>query len=82
VIGILKAPVILAALSPLAAVTYLWSAGPIAFVVIGGAFLAVTGGEAFYADMGHSARCQSALPGSASPCRASRSTILARAASC
>jgi len=53
VIGILKAPVVLAALNPLAAVTYLWSAGPIAFVVIGGAFLAVTGGEAFYADMGH-----------------------------
>ena len=35
------------------AITYLWHAGPLAFVVIGGAFLAVTGGEAFYADMGH-----------------------------
>ena len=43
----------LAALSPLPAITYLWHAGPLAFVVIGGAFLAVTGGEAFYADMGH-----------------------------
>src|SRR5208283_4777030 len=43
---------VLAALSPLAAVTYLWHAGPLALVVIGGAFLAVTGGEAFYADMG------------------------------
>ena len=43
----------LAALNPLPAVTYLWHAGPLAFVVIGGAFLAVTGGEAFYADMGH-----------------------------
>jgi KUP system potassium uptake protein len=53
VVGILKAPTVLAALSPLPAVTYLWSAGPLAFVVIGGAFLAVTGGEAFYADMGH-----------------------------
>ncbi|MBV9532070.1 MAG: KUP/HAK/KT family potassium transporter [Bradyrhizobium sp.] len=52
-IGILKAPAVLAALNPLAAVTYLWSAGPLAFVVIGGAFLAVTGGEAFYADMSH-----------------------------
>ena len=30
-----------------------WHAGPMAFAVIGGAFLAVTGGEAFYADMGH-----------------------------
>jgi KUP system potassium uptake protein len=53
VVGILKAPTVLAALSPLPAVTYLWSVGPLAFVVIGGAFLAVTGGEAFYADMGH-----------------------------
>jgi KUP system potassium uptake protein len=44
---------VLAALSPLPAITYLWQAGPIAFVVIGAAFLAVTGGEAFYADMGH-----------------------------
>ena len=43
----------LAALSPVPAITYLWHAGPLAFVVIGGAFLAVTGGEAFYADMGH-----------------------------
>ena len=53
VAGILKTPAILAALSPLPAITYLWHAGPLAMVVIGGAFLAVTGGEAFYADMGH-----------------------------
>ena len=51
--GIATAPAILAALSPLPAITYLWHIGPLAFVVIGGAFLAVTGGEAFYADMGH-----------------------------
>ena len=51
--GIAKTPAVLAALSPLPAITYLWHAGPLAFVVIGGAFLAVTGGEAFYADMGH-----------------------------
>jgi KUP system potassium uptake protein len=51
--GIARAPAILAALSPLPAITYLWHVGPLAFVVIGGAFLAVTGGEAFYADMGH-----------------------------
>ena len=51
--GILRSPAVLAALSPLPAVTYLWSAGPLALAVIGGAFLAVTGGEAFYADMGH-----------------------------
>ena len=53
IVGIAKAPAILAALSPLPAITYLWHAGPVALAVIGGAFLAVTGGEAFYADMGH-----------------------------
>jgi KUP system potassium uptake protein len=53
IVGIAKAPAILAALSPLPAITYLWHAGPLALAVIGGAFLAVTGGEAFYADMGH-----------------------------
>jgi KUP system potassium uptake protein len=53
VASIARTPAILAALSPLAAITYLWHIGPLAFVVIGGAFLAVTGGEAFYADMGH-----------------------------
>ena len=53
IVGIFKAPAVLAALSPLPAITYLWHAGPLAFAVIGGAFLAVTGGEAFYADMGH-----------------------------
>src|SRR5215472_13541724 len=51
--GIARAPVVLQALSPVPAITYLWDAGPLALVVIGGAFLAVTGGEAFYADMGH-----------------------------
>ena len=51
--GVVTTPAVLAALSPLPAITYLWHAGPLAFVVIGGAFLAVTGGEAFYADMGH-----------------------------
>ena len=53
VIGIARSPAVLAALNPLAAIAYLWHAGPLALVVIGGAFLAVTGGEAFYADMGH-----------------------------
>jgi KUP system potassium uptake protein len=51
--GIAKAPAILHALSPLPALTYLWHAKAVALAVIGGAFLAVTGGEAFYADMGH-----------------------------
>jgi KUP system potassium uptake protein len=56
IVGIVRTPAVLAALSPLPAITYLWHAGPLAFVVIGGAFLAVTGGEAFYADMGHFGR--------------------------
>src|SRR3974377_1088978 len=51
--GIAKTPAVLAALSPLPAIHYLLHAGRLAFVVVGGAFLAVTGGEAFYADMGH-----------------------------
>src|SRR6476646_10699403 len=51
--GIVNAPAVLAALSPLPAVDYLLHAGPLAFVVFGGAFLAVTVVEAFYADMGH-----------------------------
>jgi KUP system potassium uptake protein len=53
ILGIARAPAILAALSPVPAITYLWHLGPLSMVVIGGAFLAVTGGEAFYADMGH-----------------------------
>src|SRR5215471_11355133 len=56
IVGIARTPEVLAALSPLPAISYLWHAGPLAFVVIGGAFLAVTGGEAFYADMGHFGR--------------------------
>ena len=51
--GIARAPAILAAISPIPAITYLSHAGPLTMVIIGGAFLAVTGGEAFYADMGH-----------------------------
>ena len=51
--GILREPGILAAFNPALAVSYLWHAGPVSLGVIGGAFLAVTGGEAFYADMGH-----------------------------
>src|ERR1019366_10259510 len=69
IVGIAKAPAILAALSPLPAITYLWHAGPLALAVIGGAFLAVTGGEAFYADMAISVRCQFVSPGSAWRCR-------------
>ncbi len=54
--GIAQAPAVLAALSPLPAIDYLLHAGPLALTVMGAVFLAVTGGEAFYADMGHFGR--------------------------
>ncbi len=55
--GIIAAPPILAAVNPLHAVAYLVNAGPgIGFAVLGAAFLAVTGAEAMYADMGHFGR--------------------------
>ena len=55
--GIILAPEILAAISPVPALTYLVHAPPlVAFAVLGATFLAVTGGEAMYADMGHFGR--------------------------
>ncbi|HJS83912.1 MAG TPA: potassium transporter Kup [Acetobacteraceae bacterium] len=55
--GIARSPTILGALSPHHAVVYLLHSGPgIGFAVLGAAFLAVTGGEAMYADMGHFGR--------------------------
>ena len=47
---------ILAALSPLPGVEFLHARGTIGFVVLGSVFLAVTGAEALYADMGHFGR--------------------------
>src|SRR3954453_6106773 len=55
--GIVQAPTILVAISPHYAVVYLVHVGPIiGFAVLGAAFLAVTGAEAMYADMGHFGR--------------------------
>jgi K+ potassium transporter len=45
IVGIVRSPAVLAALSPMPAIIYLWHGGPLAFAVIGAAFLAVTGGE-------------------------------------
>ena len=57
VLGIIRTPGILGAISPHHAVVYLVHAGPgIAFAVLGAAFLALTGAEAMYADMGHFGR--------------------------
>jgi KUP system potassium uptake protein len=55
--GIVKAPSVLAALNPLYAFNlFVHHDFHIAFAVLGAAFLAVTGGEAMYADMGHFGR--------------------------
>ena len=47
---------ILQALSPIPGVEFLYAHGTIGFVVLGSVFLAVTGAEALYADMGHFGR--------------------------
>jgi KUP system potassium uptake protein len=52
--GIVRAPDVLAAVSPLYAFNFLIHQDfHISFAILGAAFLAVTGGEAMYADMGH-----------------------------
>src|SRR6202022_1196712 len=52
--GIVQAPGVLVAVSPLYAFDFLIHGDfHISFAVLGAAFLAVTGGEAMYADMGH-----------------------------
>ncbi|MGA8772084.1 MAG: KUP/HAK/KT family potassium transporter [Rhodomicrobium sp.] len=57
--GILMAPGIIAAVNPLYALSYLTNVEPrIGFAVLGTAFLAVTGAEAMYADMGHFGRAR------------------------
>ncbi|MDX0568594.1 potassium transporter Kup, partial [Sinorhizobium medicae] len=47
---------ILAAFNPVNAVTFLWNAGFVGFIVLGAVFLTVTGAEALYADLGHFGR--------------------------
>jgi KUP system potassium uptake protein len=55
--GIVRAPGVLAALSPLYALDFLIHQDfHVSFAILGAAFLAVTGGEAMYADMGHFGR--------------------------
>jgi KUP system potassium uptake protein len=44
------------ALNPLYAVSFIYSNGTIALITLGAVFLAVTGGEALYADLGHFGR--------------------------
>jgi KUP system potassium uptake protein len=55
--GIVQAPAVLAAVSPFYAFNFLIHQDfHISFAILGAAFLAVTGGEAMYADMGHFGR--------------------------
>jgi KUP system potassium uptake protein len=49
-------PIVLTALNPLFGVTFLLHHGMIGFVTLGAVFLAVTGAEALYADLGHFGR--------------------------
>src|SRR5271155_479187 len=51
--AILKHPQVLAAVDPRYAVRFLMASGHSGFMVLGGVFLCITGGEALYADMGH-----------------------------
>ncbi len=51
--GIIQHPAVLSAISPVFAIEFLWSHSALSLLVIGSVFLAVTGGEALYADLGH-----------------------------
>jgi KUP system potassium uptake protein len=53
---IADAPFVLASLNPVWGVDFLWAHPGVAFAVLGAVFLAVTGGEALYADLGHFGR--------------------------
>lgn len=54
--SIVHTPATLAALNPWYAIRFFHANGSAGFVVLGAVFLAVTGGEALYADMGHFGR--------------------------
>jgi KUP system potassium uptake protein len=53
---VLRDPSVLQALSPTYAIGFAFTHGFLTFVVLGSVFLAVTGAEALYADMGHFGR--------------------------
>jgi KUP system potassium uptake protein len=56
VIHISDDPSVLAAINPLYGIQFLLSHGTVGMVTLGAVFLAVTGGEALYADLGHFGR--------------------------
>jgi KUP system potassium uptake protein len=55
-VGVVRRPVVVTALNPLHALGFLAHHGWHSFIVLGGMFLAIIGGEALYADMGHFGR--------------------------
>jgi KUP system potassium uptake protein len=55
-VGLLRDPSVLAAINPYYGLAFLASHKLIAFVTLGAVFLAVTGAEALYADLGHFGR--------------------------
>jgi KUP system potassium uptake protein len=76
-------PQILLAVNPVYGLTFLASLGwARSLVVLGFVMLAVTGGEAMYADMGHFVVCLSRWAGWGSPIRASCLTTLDKAPFC
>jgi KUP system potassium uptake protein len=56
VLSIVNAPQVLFAFNPLYAVHFLFNNGWSGFITLSSVFLAITGGEALYADMGHFGR--------------------------
>jgi len=54
--GIVRHPAVIVAVDPLYGLHFLAENGWTGFAVLGGVFLAITGGEALYADMGHIGR--------------------------
>jgi KUP system potassium uptake protein len=50
---IIAHPVVLEAIDPVHAIRFLVHSGTRGFLILGGVFLCITGGEALYADMGH-----------------------------
>jgi KUP system potassium uptake protein len=49
-------PVVFAAFNPLHAIAFMWDHGMVGLLTLGAVFLAVTGAEALYADLGHFGR--------------------------
>ena len=54
--GVSRRPEVIGAINPIHATRFILAHGGHSFVVLGGVFLAITGGEALYADLGHFGR--------------------------